>query len=651
MRENSLCRRFPKHWLLPRACLAGLAVFAGMLVIGLPFYIPRAVRVEVLLGAPVSGGVQVYYRTDPTGNFRQERSIHARMRGVPVIARADIPSRQLHGLRIDFGSEPGDVSIRGGNVGDFPLPQWKYWSFSRDVTLKSDVGESGELKLFSDKKDPNMAVALRRAIPARRTFNSQRFTLLLTLAVAISLATVVAIGRQSGNTDSTGWNYGGWDCPFFIGLTVPELAFLFLCAAYYALWVSQPLDFSPDEAIRYKVTRFLFDHGRLPMDTEAISEKWGFSYAHMPTMFCNVLGVIFMKISAWFTSDGTILLRTARILGVFCITGTVYWTIRTSRLLFKAPFNWLPVCIVAFLPQFAYIGSYVNNDSAALLGCSMVLFSWVSAIDRRWDYRNAAILAIGIAICATSYYNSYAWILFSLPMFPLTYIARNGRTGLVKMSLFVSVIAFCLGGYLFLRHLRLYGDLLGFATAKRFALENAAPDYLPGVRLSPCERGWSLPYMLFDSKWLSRSAMSFVGYFGYMLYPIPDWCYTAYAWVFGVGAFGVLWKGTDWIRGWKCVGVCKWSLLVSLIGCMAITIGLSVYYSFARDYEPQGRYCFPALLPMALLSAKGLERIVNGTIARRIKYFVVFVVCLLLGLVSETSYLFFRNLFYSEAVL
>ena len=568
------------------------------------------------------------------------------MKGVPVIASADIPARQLHGLRIDFGSAPGDVSILGGNVGDVPLPPWKHWSFSPDVTLKSKVGESGELKLFSDKRDPNMSVVLRRAIPARRTFNRQRFILLLSFSLAVALAAACVFWRKSGGSGSPAMEPGERNRLLFLGLSAPELAFLILCAAYYALWIFQPLDFSPDEAIRYKVTRFLFDHGRLPVGTEAISEKWGVSYAHMPTMFCNVLGVFFMKIAFWFTSDGTILLRAARMLGVFCITGTVFWTFRTARLMFKAPFNWLPVCIVAFLPQFAYIGSYVNNDSAALLGSAMVLFSWMSAIDRRWDYRNAAVLSVGIAICATSYYNSYAWILFSLLMFPLTHLARNGLTGLVKMTLFVSVIAFCLGGYLFIRHLHLYGDLLGFATAKRFALENAAPDFLPGVRLSPCERGWSLPYMLFDSKWLSRSAMSFVGYFGYMLYPIPDWCYTAYAWVFGAGALGLLWKGMDWFRGWRCVDVCKWSLLASLIGCVAITVGLSVYYSYVRDYEPQGRYCFPALPPMALMSAKGLERIVNGTIVRRIESFVVFAVCLLLGLVSETSYLFFRNLFY-----
>jgi hypothetical protein len=86
-------------------------------------------------------------------------------------------------------------------------------------------------------------------------------------------------------------------------------------------------------------------------------------------------------------------------------------------------------------------------------------------------------------------------------------------------------------------------------------------------------------------------------------------------------------------------------LLVSLLGCTTITIGLSMYYSFTWDFQPQGRYCFPALLPIALLSAKGIEQIVDGTALRKIRGAVVFATGLLLGLVSEASYLFFLGLF------
>ena len=92
-----------------------------------------------------------------------------------------------------------------------------------------------------------------------------------------------------------------WWRQVFIGLTVPELAFLLLCAAYCTLWIFQPFNFSPDEAMRFGVTRFLFDHGRLPVNEEAIGKIWGHSYAHRPTMFCNIAGACLMWIAAPFT--------------------------------------------------------------------------------------------------------------------------------------------------------------------------------------------------------------------------------------------------------------------------------------------------------------------------------------------------------------
>lgn len=149
--------------------------------------------------------------------------------------------------------------------------------------------------------------------------------------------------------------------------------------------------------------------------------------------------------------------------------------------------------------------------------------------------------------------------------------------------------------------------------------------------------------MLWGMKWVSLSSRSFVGQFGYMVYVIPSWCYASYAAVFGLGGLGALWKGADWIRERRRIAVCRWALLVSLIGCIVITIGLSMYYSFVRDCQPQGRYCFPALLPIALLSAKGMERLISGTALRKIQKAFVFALCLILGTVSGTAYMFFLS--------
>ena len=38
---------------------------------------------------------------------------------------------------------------------------------------------------------------------------------------------------------------------------------------------------------------------------------------------------------------------------------------------------------------------------------------------------------------------------------------------------------------------------------------------------------------------------------------------------------------------------------------------LSLIYSYATDYQPQGRYLLPALLPLCYYAVRGFEKLVN----------------------------------------
>lgn len=628
--------------------VAGLVVFAEILLVCRNYCARSKVHVRMRLDTPSPCAVQVYFKTFPRQEFKKQRSLSARAEETPEVLDAVIHVAELYGLRVDFGVAPTEFTILGGEVGDIALPTCENWSFSPNV-IAQDIGDGAwKLKFFDDGADHHMQISFRRPIPLARAFKWKKFMSLLPFAIVVALATGMLVSIVAQLLEKADWvqlKLYRLKQPIVAGLSTYELVFLLVCAAYYRAWIFQPFDYSPDEAMRFEVTRFLFDHGRLPVNEEAINASWGFSYAHVPTMFCNVVGALFMKIGSFFTSNATSLLHAARMLGVLCVTGTVYCTMRISRFLFKPPFNWLAVCIVAFLPQFAYIGSYVNNDSAALFGSATILFAWVAAINGRWNYWLAMVLAIGIATCATAYYNSYPWILFSMMMFPLTFVVRNGRTGLVRMGLFIAGVSFLLAGYLFLRHLHLYGDLLGFETCRRFAMKFAAANYVPGVRKSPRDNGYSLAHMLFAMHWLVISAHSFIGFFGWMRFPVPSWCYDTFKATFCIGWLGALWKGAEWICNWRRIGICKWALLVSLIGCATAVIGLSIYYSYTNDFQAQGRYCFPALLPIALLTAKGIEHITSWIPAREIQGAIVFAFCLILGHVSWASYVFFTNLY------
>ena len=189
------------------------------------FCMHRTVHARLLLDAPVSGGVQVYYRTDPDEGFSEARRISVRPDGSPAVADVSLPARRLCGLRFDFGSAPGDFTVLGGTVGDMPLPPWKKWSFSPDVASKDVAEESGGLRLFSDGIDPFMFVSFRRPVRSEWTVRRERIRFLLMAAVALA-------ATFCGNTN----------CPvasvflaveLFGGRAVP--LFAAACAVSYAL--------------------------------------------------------------------------------------------------------------------------------------------------------------------------------------------------------------------------------------------------------------------------------------------------------------------------------------------------------------------------------------------------------------------------------
>ena len=50
----------------------------------------------------------------------------------------------------------------------------------------------------------------------------------------------------------------------------------------------------------------------------------------------------------------------------------------------------------------------------------MILYAWVSYLREDWTWKNCILLAVGMAVCALSYYNAYGWILCSFFFFCFT---------------------------------------------------------------------------------------------------------------------------------------------------------------------------------------------------------------------------------------
>lgn len=477
-------------------------------------------------------------------------------------------------------------------------------------SLRVDINEKFSLEQMYVSSEP---VTMHRQIVA--SFNVLRFVVMVMCAF-IAIAVL----------------FYWWNSPkTATSLTKVELIFCIGVFFYYFAWtIIQPYNYAPDEAMRYDVTEFLYRYNRLPQNDELLS-PWGFSYAHMPTVLCNQLGYVCMKIASIFKQSDFFLLVAARMVSVCFATVGVYFVIKIAKQLFSSPVRWLAIVMFAFIPQYSFLASYVNNDIIAVCGSCMIVYSWILAIKCDWNIKNGVILSLGISICALSYYNSYIWILLSIFVVTLTYLHKHkgDYRGFVRTAAWMCAIVLVLISYNFIRHIILYGDVLGLETSKAYG-EMYAVDYLkPSVRLSLYDRGISLNTMLFESpwNWLYITYMSFIATFGCMEYRCPYFVYQAVSLFIAIGGVGALINIFHRIRT-KTKQAFEMKLFYgSMVVCSIFSVLLSMYNSYTYDFQAQGRYCYPMLIALVILVTKGYETLTLKIKQREYQYAVITSIC------------------------
>lgn len=477
-------------------------------------------------------------------------------------------------------------------------------------SLRVDINQTFSLKQIYVSEEQ---VTIHRQITG--SFNALRF-IVMALCVFIAMAVL----------------FYWWNAPKTVtSLTKIELVFCIGVFLYYLVWtIVQPYNYAPDEAMRYDVTEFLYQHNRLPQNDELLS-PWGFSYAHLPTVLCNLLGYVCMKIASIFKQSDFFLLVAARMVSVCFATAGVYFVIKIAKQLFSSPARWIAIIVFAFMPQYSFLASYVNNDIIAVCGSCMIVYSWILAIKGDWNIKNGIILSLGISICALSYYNSYIWILLSIFVVTFTYLHKHkgDYKGFVRTAAWMCAIVLVLISYSFIRHVILYGDILGLETMKEYG-EIYAVDYLkPSLRLSLQDRGIALNTMLFESpwNWLNITYMSFIATFGCMEYRCPEFVYQAVDLFIAIGGVGLLINIVHRIRS-KTKQAFEMKLFYgSMVICSIFSVLLSMYNSYTYDFQAQGRYCYPMFIAFIIFVTKGYETLVLKIKQKEYQYALVTAIC------------------------
>lgn len=390
--------------------------------------------------------------------------------------------------------------------------------------------------------------------------------------------------------------------------------------------VNTEFNTAPDEFMKYDICKYICNHLKLPHggDKEIMNEMWGISYAFTPIL-SYIFSGLFMKVATFFTQNEFSLVVAARLISVICITIYAFVCVKISERLFKGVYKWLFIAFVTLLPQLIYLGSYINNDSLAIMSTAIIVYSWIRGLEKDWDWKSCIILGVGIGICALSYYNAYGYILTSIIIYVTSCIIKKiDIKTFLKKGIVITLISLAIAGWWFVRSYIIYdGDFLGLNTSKQYSQMYAIEQLKPTNRATPANGHISLIYMLKNMQWIKISIQSMIGIFGYMNIIMDAKIYIAYVLIIGLGVIGLSFK---WIiSSIKKINNKNKEIItkkdiknrekilfnIIMVINIIIPIILSLYYSYFSDFQPQGRYIMPIIIPLMYFITIGLKDIFN----------------------------------------
>ena len=392
--------------------------------------------------------------------------------------------------------------------------------------------------------------------------------------------------------------------------------------------IIQPFGDGPDEINRFKIVEYIYEHGTLPRgdDPEVILDGYGGSYAFQPILTYMIDGYLLRCFSAMEPALETRVFI-SRLVSIFVGCITALYVKKLGDLLFENKKTaWAFTLAVVFLPQNLFIHTYVNTDSMGLLSIAIVLHALICGLKDDFSKRTCIELAIGVILCALSYYNCYGIILCAV-LFFLAYFARFFRSSadtssdipipaydyrsLLKKGIFISVIVLLCISWWFIRNAILYdGDFLALEARNICAAQTGLEDYNPYTR-DTCQRlGLTLKEMVFGTNYFTLVWKSFIAMFGPMLIPTHHYIYMAFKNLFFIAVIGLLIPFKSSVLTWTKASQ-KWLVHFTMIIAIVIPVILALYYSYTFDFQPQGRYYLPIVIPFMYFLIIGVEKIIG----------------------------------------
>lgn len=414
------------------------------------------------------------------------------------------------------------------------------------------------------------------------------------------------------------WEYG-----------IIALYFILYCVIALSLIFRQPFGNPPDEYNRYLIPQYIAIHGTLPNGYEESIRipGYGFSYAFQPILPYMIQGYV-MRIALHFVTSFNSLVLTARLVDfVFGLIMAVFVLLLARKWFTDRRLQYLFCYLVMFLPQSIFIHTYVNTDSCCMMSIAIMLYGLTCCLQDHFAYPSCITMSIGIIFCALSYYNAYGFILSCILLFTANYLSlQNNRLRLdlkpfLKKGLFISAIVLLGIGWWFIRSYILYdGDFLGLRTRDACSVLYGNENMKPGTKITYQTLGYTVPRMLFDSDFLVLTINSFISMYGPMVVHTALWIYRFYKLLFASSLLLCLAPSFSKKAGNRRADDGRCGVLpadrpamniffhVNMVFCILMPFVLSVIYSYRIDYQPQGRYIMPILIPLGYYCVYGIGK-------------------------------------------
>lgn len=262
--------------------------------------------------------------------------------------------------------------------------------------------------------------------------------------------------------------------------------------------------------------------------------------------------------------------------------------------------------LMGLMPQFAFIGSYNNDDASAIFSGTLMLLTMVALYRKGVNFRTLCLLGLATGITIIS--KQSGWILFpTVVVFLLLFVLRQLPKA-IGPTIAAIAIALCVGGWWIAFNVSHYGldDPLLQKITKTTAAKHTrfAQDRVLGYKAQ--DVGFSELVLDNHDDFMTKTLRSTVGNLDWLRLQVGPNHYRFYLLLFCIGIGAWLIRLVSLVLPGTTVEPRTLLFESILIGALGFQFLAYVWINVNNDIQTQGKYLLPVLLAAIILGLSGV---------------------------------------------